>query len=110
MDFKYNINKIHGDLLSQFINAEIKIEEKSNLNFGNYMEVSIINEGKEVKMIMTKKDLENYSFNWSYFENPLNENSDLVNRFSSIDDLTSDVKEIFEKNRFSDEYLNEINK
>jgi len=110
MDFKYNINKIHSDLLSQFLNSEIKIEEKSNLKFGNYIEVSIINEGKEVRMIMTKKDLENYSFNWSYFENPLNENSDLVNRFSSIDDLTSDVKEIFEKNRFSEEYLNELNK
>lgn len=110
MNFKYNINKIHSDLLSQFLNSEIKIEEKSNLKFGSYIEVSIINEGKEVKMVMTKKDLENYSFNWSYFENPLNENSDLVNRFSSIDDLTSDVKEIFEKNRFSEEYLNELNK
>jgi hypothetical protein len=110
MNFKYNINKIHSDILSQFLNAEIKIEEKSNLKFGSYIEVSVINEGKEVKMIMTKKDLENYSFNWSYFENPLNENSDLVSRFSSVDDLTSDIKEIFEKNRFSEEYLNELNK
>ena len=64
MNLKYNINKIHGDLLSQFLNAEIKIEEKSNLKFGNYIEVSIINEGKD----------------------------------------------IFEKNRFSEEYLNELNK
>jgi hypothetical protein len=110
MDFKYNINKIHGDLLSQFVNAEIKIEEKSNMKFGSYIEVSVINEGKEVKMIMTKKDLENYSFAWRYSENPLNENADLVERFSNIDDLTSDVKEIFEKNRFSQEYLNELNK
>jgi hypothetical protein len=110
MDFKYNINKIHGDLLSQFLNSEIKIEEKSNLKLGNYIEVSIINEGKEVKMIISKKELENYSFNWSYYENPLNENSDFVNRFSSIDDLTSDVKEIFEKNRFSQEYIDELNK
>jgi hypothetical protein len=110
MDLKYNINKIHGDLLSQFLNAEIKIEEKSSLKFGNYIEVSVINEGKEVKMIMTKKDLENYSFPWRYSENPLNEGADLVERFSSVDDLTSDVKEIFEKNRFSEEYLNGLNK
>ena len=110
MDFKYNINKIHGDLLSQFLNSEIKIEEKSNLKLGNYIEVSIINEGKEVKMVVSKKELENYSFNWSYSENPLNERADFVDRFSSIDDLTSDVKEIFEKNRFSEEYLNELNK
>ena len=66
MDFKYNINKIHGDLLSQFLNSEIKIEEKSNLKLGNYIEVSIINEGKEVKMVVSKKELENYSFNCSY--------------------------------------------
>jgi hypothetical protein len=59
-------------------------------------------------MIMTKKDLENYNFNWSYFENPIDENSSLVERNSSIDDLSSDVKEIFEKNRFSEEYLNNI--
>jgi len=108
MDLKYNINKIHGDLISQFHKSEIKIEEKSNLKFGNYIEISVINEGKEVKMIMTKKDLENYNFNWSYFENPIDENSSLVERNSSIDDLSSDVKEIFEKNRFSEEYLNNI--
>ena len=59
---------------------------------------------------ISKKELENYSFNWSYSENPLNESADFVDRFSSIDDLTSDVKEIFEKNRFSEEYLNELNK
>ena len=110
MNLKYNINKIHGDLLSQFLNAEIKIEEKSNLKFGNYIEVSIINEGKEVKMIVIKKDLENDNFNWSYLENPLNEGSFLIVRFSNIDNLTSDVKDIFEKNRFSEEYLNELNK
>ena len=110
MNLKYNINKIHGDLLSQFLNAEIKIEEKSNLKFGNYIEVSIINEGKEVKMIVIKKDLENDNFNWSYLENQLNEGSFLIERFSNIDNLTSDVKDIFEKNRFSEEYLNELNK
>jgi hypothetical protein len=110
MDLKYNINKIHSDLLSQFYNAEIKIEEKSNLKYGSYIEVSVINEGKEVKMIMTKKDLENYSFPWRYSENPLNESSDFVERFSSVDDITSDIKEIFEKNRFSEDYLKEVNK
>lgn len=110
MDLKYNINKIHSDLISRFINSEIKIEEKSNLKFGSYIEISIINEGKEVKMIVTKKDLENYSFPWRYAENPLNENSDLVERFSSVDNITLDIKEIFEKNRFSEDYLKEVNK
>lgn len=110
MNLKYNINKIHSDLLSQFINSEIKIDEKSSLKFGNYIEISILNEGKELKMIMLKKDLESYSFPWRYSENPLNENSELVERFSSIDNISSDIKEIFEKNRFSEEYLKELNK
>ena len=33
MSLRYNVNKIHGDLLSQFPSAEIKIEEKSNLKY-----------------------------------------------------------------------------
>lgn len=108
MDLKYNINKIHGDLISKFNKGEVRIEEKSNLIFGSYIQISVINEGREVKMIITKKDLEGYKFNWSYFENPTDENSSLVERNSSIDNLSSDVKEIFEKNRFSEEYLNNI--
>ena len=67
MNLKYNINKIHGDLISKFNKGEVRIEEKSNLIFGSYIQISVINEGREVKMIMTKKDLEGYKFNWSYF-------------------------------------------
>ncbi len=110
MSLRYNVNKIHGDLLSQFPSAEIKIEEKSNLKYGNYIQISVLNGNKEVKMIVEKTSLENYKFDWSYFENPLNENSDLVQRNSSLDDISSDVKDIFNKNRFSEDYLKEINK
>ena len=110
MDFKYNINKIHGDLLSQFLNSEIKIEEKSNLKLGNYIEVSIINEGKEVKMIVSKKELEGSSFNWAYLSNPLNESSDFVERNSNVETIANDISEIFEKKRFDSDYLNELNK
>ena len=110
MNLKYNINKIHGDLLSQFLNAEIKIEEKSNLKFGNYIEVSIINEGKEVKMIVSKKELEGSSFNWAYLSNPLNESSDFVERNSNVETIANDISEIFEKKRFNADYLNELNK
>ncbi len=110
MNLRFNVNKIHGDLISQFPSGEVKIEEKSNLKFGNYVEISVVNEGKEVRMIVEKSSLENYKFNWSYSENPLNESSDLVSRTSTIDELSSDVKDVFVKNRFSEDYLKEINK
>jgi len=109
MDLKYNINKIHSDLNSQFYGHDVKIEEKSSVKFGNYFELSVIKEGKEAKIILPMSSL-NYNFNWSYFSNPLDENSHLVERTSSIDDFASDVKNIFDKNRFSQDYLNEVNK
>lgn len=108
MDAIYNINKIHSNLINNF--DEVKIEEKSNTKFGKYFEISSISEGMEVKMILTLKDLESSNVNWSYFSNPLNENSDLVERTSSIFTLTQDVKDVISKKRFSEEYLTEINK
>ena len=110
MDIRYNINKIHSDLTSRFYKNEVKIEEKSNLKLGNYFEISVINEDKEVKMIITKKDIENDVFEWKYFSNPLEENSFLIERKSSIDKVTEDVKEIFVKNRFDEDYLTKLGK
>lgn len=110
MDLKYNINKIHSDLTSKFYGHDVKIEEKSNLRFGNYFELSVIKEGKEVKAILPMSSLNNYNFDWSYFSNPLDDNSHLVERLSSIDNFAEEVKNIFEKNRFSQDYLNELNK
>ena len=106
----YNINKIHGDLISQFYGSEIKIEEKSRQDFGNYFEISIIKEGKEVNMIITKYEVEKEDFNWFYSPNPLNKSIPLVERHSNIDNLTNDIKDIFDKNRFSEDYLKELNK
>ena len=106
MDLKYNINKVHGDLILKY--EEVSLKEKSSLKFGNYFEITTINEGKELKMIITKKEMEKSNFNWSYLSNPLNENSDLVERNSNIESLINDVTDIFEKKRFSEDYLNKI--
>jgi len=108
MDAIYNINKIHSDLTNNF--QEVKIEEKSNAKLGKYFEIVTLNEGLAVKMIVTLKDLESPNIKWSYFSNPLNENSDLVERTSSIYTLSGDVQDVISKKRFSDEYLTEINK
>ena len=108
MDMKSNINKIHFSLSALF--GEVKIEEKSNIKFGNYFEISNISEGKEVKMIISKASIESPTFKWYYLDNPLNENSELVERFSDIYNVSEHVKDIILKNRFSEEYLNQINK
>lgn len=112
MDLKYNINKMHSSILSQFVNDDVKIIEKSDINFGNYIEFSIIKEDKEVKMIVTKKELNsnNSDYKWFYYENPIDENSNLVERLSNIDNIAFDINDIFENNRFSKNYLNELNK
>ena len=106
-NIKYNINKLHGFLLNEFEN--VKIIEKSNHSLGNYFEISV-NEEKEVKMIITKKDIENDIFEWKYFSNPLEENSFLIERRSSIEEITEDVKEILVKNRFDEDYLTKLGK
>ena len=107
MDIKFNINKIHSDLISNF--SDVSIKEKSNLKFGQYFEISVINENKECRMIVTKKEIESTSFNWSYLDNPLNENSDLVERNSNIDNFISHVNDIITKERFNQDYLSQIN-
>jgi hypothetical protein len=104
MNLKNNLNKIHGDLLNKFNNVEIY--EKSDLNIGNYIEFSINENNREIRAIITKRELENNSFNWVYFSNPLEKNSPLVERKSSIDGFLSDIIDIFEKVRFDSGYIN----
>lgn len=106
MNLKQNVNKIHIDLSNNF--EEVNISEKSDLTYGNYIELSVTEGNKNLKMIVTKRDIENYNFNWKYFANPLNENSDLVDRSSTLDGLVNDVKDIFEQNRFNSEYIESI--
>lgn len=105
---KININKVHGDLINNF--EEVKIAEKSNKTIGNYFEVSALKESKEVKMIISKKNIENDRFSWSYYSDPSDENSYLIERKSTIETIVSDVEDIIKKNRFSEDYLLKIGK
>lgn len=105
---KVNINKVHGELLNNF--EEVFISEKSNKEIGNYFEVSALKESKEVKMIITKKNIENDRFSWSYYSDPSDDTSYLIERTSTTDSIVSDVEDILEKNRFSEDYLVKIGK
>ena len=105
MELKQNINRVQGDLTNYFEN--VQISEKSNKELGNYFELSVLENNKEVKAIIKMTEIENANFSWNYYANPLDETS-LVERVSSIYTFSSDVQDIFEKNRFSSDYLNQI--
>lgn len=102
MDLKQNINKVHIDLTNSF--SQVKISEKFNKN-QNYFEILIKEGVKEIKMILDKTQIQNSNFQWSYFSNTFNESSTLIERRSDINSLVSHVKDIFEKNRFDEDYI-----
>ena len=106
MNLKQNINRINGELSNNF--DEVSVSEKSDIKRGNYIELSILEKNKNLKVIISKKDLEGDKFNWEYFANPLNESSDLIQRNSSVSLFIEDVKDIFNKNRFNSEYIESI--
>jgi hypothetical protein len=107
MNLKDNINKIHANLLNTF--EKVSIYEKSSLELGNYFELIINESDKTVKALISKKDVENKSFNWKYYSNPNNNSSYLVERDSTVDNFSLIVKDIFEKNRFDYDYLKSLN-
>lgn len=103
MNLRENINKIHFNLNNQF--DDVKIEEKSNIELGSCVEMTINESEKQVRLVVTKKSLENYRFDWKYLSNPLNESSTQVERTSNVDDFTADIKDIFDRNRFDSDYI-----
>lgn len=107
MSLKVNTNKIHADLLQNF--NEVTISEKASLKLGEYIELKATNDNKDLIIVVEKRQLELGKFIWGYYSNPISQEF-LVERVSTVDSLIDDVKDIFEKNRFDEEYLNEINK
>ena len=106
MEFKSNINKIHSDLLANF--GDVQIVEKSSLEFGEYFEIRVNEDSKQLLMVINKRVLESTNFNWMYYANP-NEMTSPVERNSNVSDVIEDVKDIFEKNRFDSDYLQKLN-
>jgi hypothetical protein len=106
MDLKSNINKIHADLLNNF--SSVEIFEKTSKEFQEYIEIVTVHENKKLMMIISKREIEKNNFNWKYYSNPNSEDS-LVDRNSTIDSFLENVKDIFEKNRFDSDYLENIN-
>ena len=105
MSLKTNVNKIHSDLTSLY--ESVKIEENSNRELGNFVTFRVIESNKELILTIKKYELEKDIFNWSYLSNP-NENKSVVERVSNINSFLSDIKDIFEKNRFDQDYLQKL--
>lgn len=104
MSFRENINKLHFDLISKF---EVSVEECQN-KAGNYVKLLVKENNKQLVVNITKSSLESNVFNWTYSSNPLNEDSDNIERTSSVDGFLNDVSDVFEKNRFSEDYLKKL--
>lgn len=115
MALKENLNKIHFSLSNRF---DVELNEKSDIKSGNYIEILIKEDKKELRASIKKADLESSIFNWSYLSNPENsekldacslyDNKFTVNRVSNVDGFLNDVVDIFEKNRFDSDYLEKI--
>lgn len=103
MYIRQNINRIHSIISDNF--NEVTIKEKASVKFGNYFEISV-KESSEVKIIIPYKNIDNkYNFEFLYYSNPLNENSDLISRNTNIDSINLVITDIISNNRFSEEYL-----
>ena len=108
MNLKENINRIHYLFTETF--QEVSLQESSDKKTGKYFTIDALYEGKKIKMKINFSDLEFANFKWQYLENPLNESSSFIERQSSVDSILEDVLDIFNKNRFSEDYLLAIKK
>ena len=109
MNLRSNINKIHSDLLMlESVGDTVKIEERSNLDFGSHFEISATHRSVTARIIIEKADIEGYSFRWRYYSNPGDESLGLVERISTVDGFVLDLLDVFDKGRFDSDYLSQI--
>lgn len=105
MGLKENVNRIHSELSQKY---DVNVEEGTNRELGNFVKFSIQEGNKNLVCVISKIDLEKNNFDWTYKSNPLNENSDLIERNSNVSEFTTHVDDIFNKNRFDSEYLKKL--
>lgn len=110
MDLKFNINKIHSNLLMiENIGETVTINEASDKDFGSHFIITAIHNGITAKVIIEKADLESTRFRWRYMSNPNDKSCGLVERTSTTDGFVADLIDVFHKRRFDSDYLSEIN-
>jgi hypothetical protein len=113
LELKSRINKLDSELKQTFEN--VYIHEKS---VGNqfYFDISCngefwnLNESQayqrvEVKFIIHKSDLLQEMVSWMYSSDPSNENAHYVQRQSSFDKLSTDIKDVVTSLRMDQNYF-----
>ena len=110
---KENINKIDYDLKNLF--EDVQILEKSNK--GNYyLEIgaSCIFESNsekkkgQIKVEISKPDLNSNTIKWSYYTNPTNESSDKIERISNVENIASDIYDIISSKKMANDYFESL--
>lgn len=114
-DIKSNINKIDSELKNLFENVYINENSKGNQFYFdiNVNTLLLTSEGSgyqrcEVKARILKTDILNQKINWSYLSNPLNENSDWIERVSTIESISKDIYEVAVKRRMENSYFEKL--
>lgn len=103
MDIRYNINRI--DVLLQEKFEDVLVKENSSPKFGKFFEICI-KKDKEVRIILPYKNIDGtQTFEFLYYANPLDEESDLIRRRSDVESISEVVNDILTRNRFNEEYL-----
>jgi len=104
-----NINKIDF-LLKEKFNI-VNVSERNEKN-GIFFEITAksnkVNESNhEIKIIIDRQKLERNICEWSYYTNPLNENSLKIDRISNIESFANDALDIVINKRFDQDYITE---
>lgn len=105
----HNLNRIDSILKEEFGSENvklIKIKDKKTFDF------SFVVEFNEYKMKMFIGERETLmierGISWSYLSDSNNESSSVVERESTVDSLSKDIRSIFEKKMFSKPYLESV--
>lgn len=111
-----NINKIDFDLKELFENVQISeiskgnqffFEISANSKFSNINE-SINNKRVETKVLINKNDLQSNNIRWKYSPNPFDKSCELIERVSSIDNISNEIFETITKCKMHKEYFNNL--
>lgn len=112
---KANINKIDFDLKNLFENVYITEKSRGNqwyfdisVNSVFNLNESLGNKRVEVKVQISKIDILNDIIRWSYNPNPLNESTEWVERFSTLEKIAEDIHQVVTKFRMEKDYFNKL--
>lgn len=105
-----NLNKIDSILKESFgddnVNFNRRERRLQNGSTHDYL-FTIKSNNMEIKMLVEASD--DSSIKWSYYEDPTNENSKLINRNKvNLTSINEKLSEIFENKMFSKKYLDTI--